>query len=130
MIMRLNQEQFSALVEEALDSLPEKILAKLHNVAVVAEDFPSREIKKSMKLKSDWDLLGLFEGFAQARRLNFGPVLPDKITIFRQPILKSAASLDDCRRLIADTVRHEIAHHFGLDEKGARQAAQKKVNRH
>jgi predicted Zn-dependent protease with MMP-like domain len=123
--MYLSNEQFEELVSEALDSLPDNFKVKMNNVAIIIEDFPTKEQTKKLRLGSQYSLFGLFEGYIQSKRLNFGPVLPDKITIFKKPILQSCNDEIECRRQIFNTVRHEIAHHFGSDEKGARNAAKR-----
>jgi predicted Zn-dependent protease with MMP-like domain len=124
--MNIPQEQFEKIVSEALDNLPEKYKAKMHNVAILVEDFPTREQLGKTKNSNQYSLLGLYEGFIQSRRLNFGPVLPDKITIFRVPLMQTSDNIEECKKNIIDTVKHEIAHHFGSDEKGARRAAKRK----
>jgi predicted Zn-dependent protease with MMP-like domain len=124
--MNLSNEQFEQLVSEALDNLPENFKDKMNNVAILIEDYPTKEQTKKLHIGSQYALFGLYEGHIQSKRLNFGPVLPDKITIFRKPILQSCDSFDECREKVVNTVRHEIAHHFGSDEKGARSAATKR----
>ena len=121
--MNIPPEQFEKIVEEALDNLPDKFKAKLHNVAIVIADFPTSEQLGKTKKDNKYSLLGLYEGVIQSRRLNFGVVLPDKITIFRVPLMQTSNNLEECKKNIVDTVKHEIAHHFGSDEKGARKAA-------
>jgi predicted Zn-dependent protease with MMP-like domain len=123
--MTLSNEQFEELVGEALDSLPENFKDRMNNVAILVEDFPSKEQTKKLHLGSEYALFGLYEGHIQSKRLNFGPVLPDKITIFRKPILQSCATFVECRQRVTNTVRHEIAHHFGSDERGARKAGKR-----
>lgn len=120
--MRLSKKEFEKIVEEALDGLPDKFKSKLNNVAVFVEDEPGGEQLKKMKLRRGDLLFGLFEGYAQSKRLNFGPVLPDRITIFRKAILSQGADEKELKRKISSTVKHEIAHHFGSDEKGAAKA--------
>ena len=125
--MRITREKFEKLVEEAMDSLPEKFKNKLNNVAIFVEDYPTKEqLGKVGRGQRNYMLFGLFEGYAQARKLNFGPVLPDKITIFRQPICKYALNEQEIRQQVISTVKHEIAHHFGLDEEGARKASRRR----
>jgi predicted Zn-dependent protease with MMP-like domain len=124
--MKITHEQFEKIVAEALDAIPDEFMNKIHNVAIMVEDFPSGEQMKRTKIKSKYGLLGLYEGHIQSRRINIGPVLPDRITIFRVPIMKSCDTINECRDRIINTVRHEIAHHFGSDEYGARQAAKTK----
>ena len=123
--MRINKEQFEQLVEEAIDSLPEKFKSKLYNVAIFVEDYPTKAQLGKLDRKNQYTLFGLFEGYAQAKRLNFGPVLPDRITIFRQPICKYCSSEQEVRQKVISTVKHEIAHHFGSGEDGARKASRK-----
>ena len=124
--MRITREKFEHLVAEAVESLPKQFKAKLNNVAIFVEDYPTKEqLGKVGRGKRDYMLFGLFEGYAQARKLNFGPVLPDKITIFRQPISKYASNEQEIRQQVISTVKHEIAHHFGLDEEGARKASRR-----
>ena len=69
-----------------------------------------------------FSLLGIYEGYIQSRKTNVGVVLPDKITLFRVPIINSCSSLEKCKKIITKTLKHEIAHHFGSDELGARKA--------
>ena len=120
--MVISKEQFEATVAEALDSLPEKFRDKLNNVAVIIEDFPSPEQLRQFKIKDKYDLFGVYEGYHQFSRLDFGPVLPDRIYIFRRPICRYCNTPEACQKQIRQTVKHEIAHYFGLDEKGARRA--------
>lgn len=121
--MKISNEQFEQIVAEALDAIPEEFISKMNNVAFMVEDFPTEEQMDKVNVKSKYGLFGLYEGHIQSKRVNIGTVLPDKITIFRIPIMKSCDTIEDCRNRIINTVRHEIAHHFGSDEHGARQAA-------
>ncbi|MFA6306843.1 MAG: metallopeptidase family protein [Patescibacteria group bacterium] len=124
-MLNINKQEFEKIVEQTLESLPEKFKSKLHNVAIFAEDEPTDEQLNKIKLKRGDLLFGLFEGYAQAKRLNFGPVLPDKITIFRKAILSQCANENELKQKIISTVKHEIAHHFGSDEKGAAKAGKR-----
>lgn len=124
--MIIEKEKFERIVAEVIDELPEKFLAHINNLAIMVEDFPNDEQLGRQKVKDKYGLLGLYEGHIQSRRLNFGLVLPDKITIFRIPICQSCSTEDDCRQRIISTVKHEIAHHFGSGEKGARKAEKTK----
>ena len=125
--MEIQKEKFEKIVADVIDNLPENIRAKLHNVAIFVEDFPSPEQLKTVRMRDKYGLFGLFEGYAQAKRVNFGPVLPDRITIFRVPICTAYDNETECIRQIESTVKHEIAHHFGSDEKGAAQAGKRKA---
>ncbi|RLC38930.1 hypothetical protein DRH27_01020 [Candidatus Falkowbacteria bacterium] len=123
--MNLSVEQFERIVEEAIESLPEKFKKKINNLAVFVENFATREQLNKVGLSNPYSLFGLYEGHVQSRRRNVGPVLPDRITIFRQPIIKSCSNGEECVKRIINTVKHEIAHHFGSDEKGARKAGKR-----
>ncbi len=123
--MNIDKEKFEQLVVEALDNLPNNIKAKINNAAIFVEDYPTPEQLGKVGRKSRYTLFGLFEGYCQAKRLNFGPVLPDRITIFRQPICAHSANEAEVREKVTSTVRHEIAHHFGSNEDGARKASRK-----
>lgn len=125
--MLISKEKFSEMVQNVIDNLPDKFKARMNNVAIFVEDFPNEQQMKKLRLRSKYSLFGLFEGYAQARRLNFGPVLPDRITIFRQPIMEACENEAQCQAQIADTVKHEIAHHFGSGEAGAKKAGKRKV---
>lgn len=121
--MIITNLQFDQIVKEALDSLPEKFQERLNNVAIFVENYPTDEQYRKAKLNRGDSLFGLFEGYAQAKKLNFGPVLPDRITIFRQAIINNCDSFSEIKKQIISTVKHEIAHHFGSDEFGARRAS-------
>lgn len=121
--MQISEEEFKILLTEAIDALPENFSRHIYNVAILAEDFPSREQMKKLNIKNNYALFGLFEGFAQAKRLNFGVVPPDKITLFRVPIMQSCDDINSLKKEIFKTLKHEIAHHFGSDELGARKAS-------
>lgn len=123
--MRISKQEFEKIVEAALDSLPDKFKSRLNNVALFVQGEPTSEQLNKMKLKRGDLLFGLFEGYAQAKRLNFGPVLPDRITIFRKAILSQCSDESELKQKIISTVRHEIAHHFGSDEKGAARAGKR-----
>jgi predicted Zn-dependent protease with MMP-like domain len=122
--MQISKKQFEQLVAEAIDDLPEKFQKWINNLAIFIEDQPSRAQLKKARLvgKNHALLLGLYEGYHQSKRLNTGPVLPDKITIFKKPLESLSSSPEDLKKQITSTVRHEIAHHFGSDELGAQKA--------
>jgi predicted Zn-dependent protease with MMP-like domain len=124
--MDIPRNQFEKIVAAVIDDLPDKIREKINNAAIFIEDFPSPEQMKKVHIRNKYGLFGLFEGYAQAKKINFGPVLPDRITIFRVPICSAYENRADCVRQIESTVRHEIAHHFGSDEKGAAKAGRRK----
>ena len=124
---KLSTEEFSQLVAEGIQAIPERFLRKLDNVAIVIADQPNPRQRKTAQLRSGWTLFGLYEGVPQTRRgAGYNAVLPDKITIFQQPIEAAAHHKTEVKDLVRDTVWHEIAHHFGMDEHQVRQAEQQK----
>ena len=124
-MLNISKQEFEKIVEQALESLPDKFKSRLNNAAIFAEDEPTEEQLKKVNLKRGDMLFGLFEGYAQARKLNFGPVLPDRITIFRRAILSQSDTPAELKQKIISTVKHEIAHHFGSDERGAAKAGKR-----
>ncbi|MFB9181519.1 metallopeptidase family protein [Dactylosporangium sucinum] len=106
--MTMSKERFEELVGEALDEVPPELLDLMDNVVILVVDDPPSD---------DPDLLGLYEGYALTERgWDYGGVLPDRISIYRNPILAICDDEDDVVDEVAITVVHEIAHHFGIDD--------------
>ncbi|MEX2392886.1 MAG: metallopeptidase family protein [Actinomycetota bacterium] len=115
MTVQLADARFEELVVEALDEIPEPFASMLSNVEIVIEPEPTAE--QLAGLDGPDDLLGLYEGIPQTERGdNYTFVMPDKITIFRGPILRICDDEDDVYDEVAITVVHEVAHHFGIDD--------------
>jgi len=114
---RYSRSQFEELVARALDTLPEEFAELLDNVAVVVEDEPSDKdlVEVGLDPATD-DLFGLYQGVPLAERDNFYSEIPDRIVIYRGPILRACDSRREVIREVRDTVIHELGHHFGLDE--------------
>ncbi|MCB0215630.1 MAG: metallopeptidase family protein [Caldilineae bacterium] len=113
----LSADDFSELAFDALDSLPGWVHAWLSNVQVVVEDWPSRDQLDGLGFEDDDLLLGLYEGIPLTERsADYGMVLPDKVTLFRGPILTLCKTRIDVAREVKHTVVHELAHHFGIDD--------------
>jgi len=105
----MDRERFEELVGDALDAVPAELLDLLENVVILVEDDPPSE---------DPDLLGVYEGHALTERgWDYSGVLPDRIVIYRNPILAICDSDDDVVDEVSVTVVHEIAHHFGIDDR-------------
>ncbi|WP_425468486.1 metallopeptidase family protein [Prauserella rugosa] len=99
--------RFEELVSSALDQLPAEFAKAMDNVVVLVEEHDEHEP----------DILGLYHGVALTDRgHDYGGVLPDRISIYRQPILAMCDSEDDVVEEVKITVVHEIAHHFGIDD--------------
>jgi predicted Zn-dependent protease with MMP-like domain len=117
----MNEQAFARLVAEALDSLPAEIAARMENVEVVVEPYPTRAQLRAGGVRPGHILLGLYEGVPRTQRTaSYGMVLPDKITIFQRPIEAICRSEDDMREQVRRTVVHEVAHHFGIDDQALR----------
>jgi predicted Zn-dependent protease with MMP-like domain len=114
----MDRQRFRALVAEVLDDIPEPFLSRLENVQVVVEDAPSAALLRSMGLDPRYDtVFGLYEGVPIDERDGFEPVaLPDKITIFYEPLVEACATERKLRREIRTTVIHEVGHFFGFDD--------------
>jgi len=118
--MRVSREEFEALVEEALEQLPEEFRAALDNVAVMVEEEPSEEDLEEVGIDPDDpdrdDLLGLYQGTPLIDRDSFYSGLPDRVLVFRGPILRACDTRRQVIREIRETVQHELGHYFGLEE--------------
>jgi len=125
----MKTEDFEKLVNEGVKAIPEKFLQKLSNVGIVIEKEPSKEQLKNLKIRKDLLLFGLYEGIPKNKRWGYGQVLPDKITIFQKTIEEYASSENEMKKIVTDTVWHEIAHHFGMDEARVRKAERKRTSR-
>lgn len=114
----MNLEHFENLVDEAIDSIPEPLFRYMENVEILVEEWPTQAQRRSVEIGEGNLLLGLYEGIPlTGRTSNYGLVLPDKITIFRRPILIVTPPNDEAiRSQIRRTVLHEIAHHFGISD--------------
>jgi len=123
----MRQADFEKLVQKAVLELPDHIRQKMDNVEIVIEKEASLEQLDGVGLKSADSLLGLYQGVPQTTwGRGFGNILPDKISIFQQPIEKLAKSEKEIVDLVKNTVWHEIAHHFGFSEKGIKLLEQKR----
>lgn len=115
-MVHMTDQQFEQVIAEAIDSLPDRFLEHAKNVAIVWAEEPTEEQRRKNNLSPRETLLGLYEGIPMTRRGdNYNLVLPDKITIFKNPILGMSADEAAVRVQVKHTLWHEIAHHYGLD---------------
>ena len=111
--------EFDELVARALRRIPRRFRRRIENVAVVVEQEPPRP-----------GLLGLYHGRPLTNRsVSDGFVLPDQITIYQGPHERLARSMEQLEQMVADTVWHEIAHYFGMDEPTVRRAERRRGTR-
>lgn len=115
--MLVSSRRFETIVGRALDALPDALVELLDNVAVIVEDEPT-----VAQRAEHGELLGLFEGTG-ANRGGFAPGylaepirLPDRVTLFRKPLCAISADEDELFDHVFDTLVHEFAHHFGIDD--------------
>jgi predicted Zn-dependent protease with MMP-like domain len=114
---KLSRKKFEHFVEEGVSAIPKKFLDRLDNVAIVVESEPTADQKRKLVIHWGWKLFGLYEGVPQSKRgVSYGSVLPDKITIFQRAIEEEADDENELKEIVKNTVWHEIAHHFGMDE--------------
>jgi predicted Zn-dependent protease with MMP-like domain len=107
-VIDMGPQRFDQLVDQALDSIPPDLARLVDNVAIFVEDEAPAGLRP---------LLGLYEGVPLTNRTHdYAGVLPDRITVFRRPILRACASEAEVVRQVHITVVHEIAHHFGIDD--------------
>ncbi|MGH1561352.1 metallopeptidase family protein [Mumia sp. DW29H23] len=106
--MDMSPDRFAELVEQAFDALPEDLTGLLENVVLLIEDDAPAD---------DPTLLGLYDGIPVTERTSaYGGVLPDRITIYRNPTLAICDEEEDVVEEVGITVAHEIAHYFGIDD--------------
>lgn len=113
----MTPELFEKKVAEALENLPEEFQEKLENVEVMVEDFADSETLRSVGVRSKWDLLGLYVGVPLTQQSFFAThVLPERIYLYRKPILRVSRGPENVAAEIRDVVIHEVGHHFGFDD--------------
>ncbi len=124
----MKKHNFEQLISEAISALPEHGRKAMENVAFVIEGEAWRKKTNEIGIRVDEVLLGLYEGVPKTKRgAGYSGVLPDKITIFQQPIEKSAGRDEkELKRLVYEVVWHEVGHHLGFDEKEIRALEVKK----
>jgi predicted Zn-dependent protease with MMP-like domain len=115
---RLSPSEFERVVEEALDSLPERFARLVRNVAISVEEEPTDEDLASVDddPEEDSELLGIYRGVALTRRSHDDPLFPDEIAIFRGPINRVTRDRHEAVDEIRETVIHELGHYFGLED--------------
>jgi predicted Zn-dependent protease with MMP-like domain len=114
-MLEISDEQFSAMIAEVMDELPHAHMDAVKNVAIVYADEPTPDQRQKLQLRHDQSLFGLYEGVPLTRRQGMTGYPPDKITIFKGPMLQYVYTLDQLRAQVKHTLWHEIAHYFGLD---------------
>lgn len=120
-------ETFSNYVQEGVDLIPEEFQKEFDNLQFVVDEYPTPYQRKKIMLRKHHLLFGLYEGIPLMRRNHaYSGVLPDKITIFKKPIEIYSDSEEQLRRIVHNTVWHEVAHHFGMNEEEVRAAEKRR----
>ena len=115
----MTRERFETIAEEEFAVLPEPFRQRIENVRIVIEDVDTPAQRGRAGLGRSSMLLGLYEGVPLPRRgIDYGvvPVMPDTITLFQKNIESIARSEAEVRKQVRETLIHEIAHYFGMDE--------------
>ncbi len=113
----MEHSTFEELVTEAVEGLPNEFREKMDNIQVVVEEGPDRETMRLAGIAHPSQLLGFYHGVPQTQRTHhYGLVLPDKITLYQRPIEMRGHTLEQARATVQHVLRHEVAHHFGLDD--------------
>jgi predicted Zn-dependent protease with MMP-like domain len=107
-VFELTADEFERVVTDELDSLPDDMVDGLENVVFVVEDRPE---------DGSLDLLGLYDGIALTRRGQYGfGEMPDRIILYREPLLSICDDEEQLREEVHVTLVHEIAHFYGIDD--------------
>jgi predicted Zn-dependent protease with MMP-like domain len=113
----VRRKEFEQFVAEALASIPKRFRDAMHNIAIVVEDEPSRELLDEMEIEPPDTLLGLYQGTPLTERSwGHGNTLPDRVIIFQGPHERESDDEDDLVTAIGETLIHEVGHYFGLSE--------------
>ena len=113
----MERAAFDRLVAEAVASIPKRFRDAMHNIAIVVEDAPSRQLLRELDIEPPNTLFGLYQGIPLTeRRWDYGNALPDRILLFQEPHERASRDQDDLVGAIAETLIHEIGHYFGLSE--------------
>jgi predicted Zn-dependent protease with MMP-like domain len=127
----MDDNEFENIIKKAVERLPSEFKDKMENVSIVFSDYPSEEQMRQINMQGrGMLLLGLYQGVPQTRRGNYGigATLPDKITIFKIPLLSISKNYEEAVKNIKSTVIHEIAHHFGMSEEEIQKAKSRREN--
>ncbi len=114
--MAIDPRDFDDLVRSAVEELPEQFQYALENVAIVVEDEPTADQLSGVHLHQEDELFGLYEGLPLTERGQGYTGLPDRILIFRRPLIRSFSTRRQIEEEIRRTVIHELGHHMGLDD--------------
>ena len=111
-------DEMEAIARRSMLSLPEPFAGHLRDVVLLIEEFADDETLKAMGIEDPFDLTGIYEGIPITERsVEHSGTMPDRIRLFRRPILDEWAGCEDTlEHLVAHVLVHEVGHHFGLSD--------------
>jgi len=113
----MRRERFRQLVEEALQTIPRRFRNRLKNVVMLVEDEPPLDVLREMDIEPPDTLFGLYHGTPlTSRPWDYGNALPDRITVYQNPIEDACETEAEVVATIGETLIHEVGHFFGLSE--------------
>lgn len=128
-VINVSDEEYQQFVADGIDAIPPLYQKYLQNVAFIVEDEPTHEQRIKLNLYPNETLFGLYEGVPLTGRQGTAKLLPDKITIFKGPMLAAANSKEELKELVRHTIWHEVAHYYGLDHKRIHELENKNFSR-
>lgn len=112
----ISPRTFEQLVNDGLAMIPTELRSLVENLEVTIEDQPAPALLRDLGIPEDETLFGLYTGVPLTERTSNYSALPDRIIIYRQPLLEEFDDPEEIRHEVARTVIHEVAHHFGIDD--------------
>jgi predicted Zn-dependent protease with MMP-like domain len=113
----MDRGAFETLISDAIGDLPDEFRLKLENIAIIVQDYPSKELLDQVCVSPGDTLFGLYEGVPLTKRGFFeAPLIPDRILIFQRAIEDECNSPEEIKEELKTTLVHEIAHFFGMDD--------------
>jgi len=116
-VIDISDKRFNKIVTGAIDAIPPPYIDRLENVAFIVEDAPTGAQNKKLGLRCHDLLFGLYEGVPLPQRMGSSKLLPDKITLFKQPLIAISKDFDELSKNVKHTIWHEVAHYYGLGHK-------------
>jgi predicted Zn-dependent protease with MMP-like domain len=122
-MISVSEEEFYAMMEEAIEAIPDAFKDKIENLAFIVEPYPTESDLGRLGLKDKYTLLGLYSGIPYTSRNTwYAGVTPDRIILFQKNIEARCSSVRELKERIREVVIHEVAHYFGMDEDEVRAA--------
>lgn len=114
-MINIDDYQFQRLINQAMKSLPGQHIKNIQNIAILFQSEPDQEQRRQLSLCADQTLLGLYQGIPLSQRQGRTDLMPDRITLFKLPMISRANTISELQEIIAHTLWHEIGHYYGLD---------------